>query len=837
MSRRSMAAATFGALVAVLLTAPTAADARVVGPETTSGYRVIGEGEAGTPAYDWVDTSGGEVLLNHVDDAEAGFALQFPIFALNNVVTSVTVSSNGYVSFGPESAEAPDATSAAPRRLVGYGADLVDSTVTTAVVGTAPHRRTAITWQASTVNGGDALFQLVIREDSSDLVLQYASIEGAVALDAGRVALTNGGQPSLVWSADGSDLSNGDVVDFTMDDVLSVPEQGLMFGEWNKVADLNLPAGASGSLTVRLEGPPGFTAADVLQGGIPGFAGTSYSITGSGGVVTFTASFSSSASGPSFVLVRLSEEVAQGPLTVTAALSTYPRRALASRTTTIGLQAPPTVKNCHVAPSDQHGDVSFMLLADHWQLTGYTLRAHPTDAGDSSEDAVLESQGGGTFTGLDNLREYAVTVTAHNAAGESVTPCGTLVPSKVPLPPDVSALPDPVPSPTGYNYYRSVILTLSDPGTPETSAPTSYRAEFAVLGAPELSISNPGATTDTWVFDTNIGTQTVRLQACNASGCSEWSAWSDPFTIAPLPTNGIEAGGWPGMAPGELAIHAQSTGPFPYEGCERFSLYAGDTTDPSALLQTTADGWSLGGSGLLVDGADYTVAHRYCDAGDPTTVSPSVDLLLHGTQTVPDWATQIIDLGDTVVLSGGSGVADGEYLIFSRPSGTSEWTYVDPQPIPLADVDGHFESLPLSPTANTDYLVSFIGATGFLGSSAEMQVSVRPDLGAELTDGTIAPRLMTAARGLPSTSKIYGKTSKGLAGEKLALQRMVDGSWTSTGSTVAVKKQTLPDGRTTVGYKLALSPSKAGKYKYRVRFKGSEVYAAAASPSVVLTVR
>ncbi|MDP9491856.1 MAG: S8 family serine peptidase, partial [Actinomycetota bacterium] len=133
--------------------------------------------------FSWVDATAGGTRLTLGDDASASVSLPFSFRYFGQTFTSVAVSSNGYLVFGPSVAVGYRNTAipntGVPNGLVAaYWDDLNPAGaggVWHRTVGTAPNRRLVVSWvgvRHYTVPGPIS-FQAVLEEGSNEIVLAY----------------------------------------------------------------------------------------------------------------------------------------------------------------------------------------------------------------------------------------------------------------------------------------------------------------------------------------------------------------------------------------------------------------------------------------------------------------------------------------------------------------------------------------------------------------------------------------------------------------------------------------------------------------------------------------
>jgi hypothetical protein len=146
-------------------------------PPLDGPYRLVEE------PLTWIDATLGGTKLTLADDASTPVALPFTFRYFAQNFTSVTVSSNGYLVFGPSAAttyrNVAIPNTGAPNGLVSaYWDDLnppAAGGVWHRTVGAAPNRKLVVSWvgvRHFTVPGTIS-FQIVLEETSNDVVLGY----------------------------------------------------------------------------------------------------------------------------------------------------------------------------------------------------------------------------------------------------------------------------------------------------------------------------------------------------------------------------------------------------------------------------------------------------------------------------------------------------------------------------------------------------------------------------------------------------------------------------------------------------------------------------------------
>jgi subtilisin family serine protease len=168
-------------------------DTRSAAGTVDGGYRVVEE------PFAWVDATAGGTRLSLGDDAQATVALPFGFRYFGQPYTSVSVSSNGFLVFGPAAADAwvntPLASTGAPSGIVAAYWDDLNPALAGGVwhrtIGAAPNRKLVISWVGvrHADNPGTISFQAVLEEGSNEILLAYQdTLHGSPTYDHGASA-------------------------------------------------------------------------------------------------------------------------------------------------------------------------------------------------------------------------------------------------------------------------------------------------------------------------------------------------------------------------------------------------------------------------------------------------------------------------------------------------------------------------------------------------------------------------------------------------------------------------------------------------------------------------
>ncbi|MGO9560532.1 MAG: fibronectin type III domain-containing protein [Acidimicrobiales bacterium] len=137
-------------------------------------------------------------------------------------------------------------------------------------------------------------------------------------------------------------------------------------------------------------------------------------------------------------------------------------------------------------------------------------------------------------------------------------------------------------------------------------------------------------------------------------------------------------------------------------------------------------------------------------------------------------------------------------------------------------------SISVSPKAKTRYEWQFVGSSGHDPATSSVgTVSVAQIVSVAVTKNKVAPAKATV---------VYGTVSPNEAGQTVALEELVSGSWHHLGKSAVIKSQTLPNGKKEVGYEISYSATKPGTYVLRVERASTATNSAGVSTSVAVTV-
>ncbi|MGW4465287.1 PQQ-dependent sugar dehydrogenase [Micromonospora sp. NPDC004704] len=231
------------------------------------------------------------VLALTGDEGVAQVSLPFGFPLYGETHGTAWVSTNGFLSFTDPASAAPvngPVPSADPPNAAIYPFwdDLVqraDSTVRTAVLGTAPNRRFVVEWRNSGLYGSSSAritFEAVLTEQG-EITFSYADLagNGREQGDSATVAIEDGaGAVALSHSTNQPVLRNGTSVVFTPPGVTPPPTTGTLSGVVTALGTGLPVAGATVTLT-----PGGRTATTGVNGSysLAGLAPGAYTVSGS----------------------------------------------------------------------------------------------------------------------------------------------------------------------------------------------------------------------------------------------------------------------------------------------------------------------------------------------------------------------------------------------------------------------------------------------------------------------------------------------------------------------------------------------------------------------------
>lgn len=249
---------------------------------------------------------------------------------------------------------------------------------------------------------------------------------------------------------------------------------------------------------------------------------------------------------------------------------------------------------------------------------------------------------------------------------------------------------------------------------------------------------------------------------------------------------------------------------------------ASGTTPPASpsagtAVPTTRTGATAGG---LATGSDYAFSVFAVDGDRNTAVAQTTRLL--GTRvsiTPPARAVAsgtTITVGGTVKQSGdGSPVAGQPVQLLVRRRATTAWSVVATV---TSSSTGQI-AVSHRPVWNADYAVRYPGGGVRLGAdSAVAAVDVRQ---------TVSAVLDRTSTSLGGTASVSGSVSPAHAGQRVVLQRLVDGTWRDVASAAL---------SSTSSYRFSIKPPSRGTFTFRVSRAADPDHAAGVSPTCTLQV-
>ena len=549
----------------------------------------------------------------------------------NGTSYTFTVSATNAVGTGPASAASNAVT------------PLAVPSAPTGVTAARGNASATVSWTAPASNGGSAITSYTVRSNAGQVV----TVDGST-LSTTVTGLTNGTAYTFTVTATNS----------AGDSPASAPSSA--------VTPATVPgAPTSVSATAGNASATVTWAAPASNGGS---AVTGYTITSSGGGTT-----SASASATSATVTGLTNGTTYTfTVTATNAVGTGPASAASNAVTPLAVPDAPT--GVTAVRGNASATVSWTAPASSGgsAITSYTVRSNAGQT--ATVDGLTLST---TVTGLTNGTAYTFTVTAANAAGNSLpsAPSNAVTPASVPgAPTSVAA--------TAGNATATV--TWAAPSSNGGSAITSY-----VVRANDGTTMTVGGTTLSATFTglTNGIAYTFTVTATNAVGSGASSAPSNAVTpVAPQPTS--------------YASTVLSDSPIAYF---RLGETSGTTAaDASGHTSGTYNAVTLGIPGALPHDSD--TAALFDGATSAVTVADSSALRLNGAFTIEFWAKlkTFMNTYPGLMIKGASGTANG-YLVWYTSNGALHFKRNN---VDIATPAGVFNT-----TAWHDYAVSYDGAT------------------------------------------------------------------------------------------------------------------------------
>jgi hypothetical protein len=818
------------------------------------GYTAIGSNSPGGPAYGWVDTTTGTVVRPADGAASVRVTLPFRAGLLRGDTDVATVHRDGYVElFDGDGGQAT---------LTPYAATIADAVVRSVTTGTTPHRSWTVSWDGTVDGTTPVSLELTIEEDSSRVLVQYASITAARTRQpstspVGLSAWRGSGSYAVTYSATGQNLTDGSAVLFHQPGLLglTLPAGGIVKDGVGVDVALPIPFGPIGYVGLRYRlHAPGLTTSNVhlvrRGGSYPPYTYSPLTLTSPQPGVVVSELTPPLDLSYTKMLLSIDPSAAEGTLAITTEYQDLPAqssggpRIAARRTTwtsvvTSAPSAPSITRNATTHPGS--ATMEWTQPSNGGVVpVGYTLRAHPTGAPDASGDLTAETTAlQGEITGLADFTSYDFSVTATTSKGSATVSTGTNTPYPFPEAPtlvDVRAGGD------------AIDLRVAAPADPRwfDAAEVLYAVGIE-LDWPErpwgwpAEVSYPGPSWD-YHLPAAYGQPThVRARFVSRSGPGPWSDWSGQVTPTVSSPDVFSAGSQ--LADGTLRMSAtiDYNTENPQDHALTWCLTPGATPAPPTCSGTTITAnphyVDTGELPVPATGGSWTFTAFHIAADG--TYSPAGWHTIVRSVLTPGFTSKTVSNGDTVSLTAtldhlgpvlqpalaedpGAVTVD----LYRRTGGQAAWVAVRQQ----IEVDpaGRVAVSGLAPVLSTRYQWRFHGGPASVGDVVNVDIDVSPDLTAAFKPNRIA-------RG--ASSKLWGKLTPAHAGGTVWLQKYVSGTWKSTTTSARVRRQALPNGTTAVGYVLPVSGPAVGSFRYRTLFKGDDTGARATSTTETLTVR
>lgn len=434
-----------------------------------------------------------------------------------------------------------------------------------------------------------------------------------------------------------------------------------------------------------------------------------------------------------------------------------------------------------------------------------------------------------SLTGLTNGTAYVVKVAGRNAVGS-----GTFSPLSTPVTP--ATTPGSPATPSGARAGDGAVdLTWSAPQTDGGDAVVGYDVEWSSDGGSSWSqpltaaLSNT-ATAATVSGLTNGAPYVFRIAATNGVGRGAFSAASAAIApaIAPgVPTSVAAAAGdsqatisWQPAASGGSAVTSYAL---------KWSTNGGTTWTDVPTPYTTTPAVVTG----LANGTSYVFEVAALNAvglGGYSAPTAAVTPTRHSS-SLSQAANVTIAYGATVTVSTvlkdsttGTVMGAAPVKLMSRASTAKPWALVKS----LTTTSGGVASLAVKPGALTMYEWQFDGTTGHAATtSAARSVYVMQ---------TVAVSQTVTAIVHGGVVKFYGTVAPNAVNQYVYLQQKVGTVWKTTALKVRIVNQKMPNGKTMVGFVLALKTGSKGTYSYRINRPATAANAAGTSRAMTLKV-
>ncbi len=799
------------------------------------GYRAVSSAAADGPTYDFIDASVGDEYLSGSDSGTQTVSTPFPVSLYGTAASQVTFSADGQVSLG---SSVPAGTgpltlpdSGSPLLIRPYAADLAASPgVYTHTVGTAPHRRFVVMWDAHRYgnSGMRAKFEVVFSEDSSDVLVQYADIEEIAASNPAVVGINKDGQTRLRYSANAQDIADGTAVLYTTDRLLGIDPPAQVRTDarpvdlGNRVVNAGELAQSSVRQVITLDGVAGLNASHVTLEAQAGESWEPVALTDEGthmsGTIDATDGDGFPAGADLSVPLRLSVAggAPLGDLTVGSRLyaldgSGDPTGTIAQATTTVELVTTEPDAPANVVATSGDGELTVAWDAPESDggspVTGYTVTLQPGSLTQTVDDTETEA----TVTGLDNGTEYTATVRATNAIGDS------------PESASATATPRTVPgAPTGVSATAGdgqATVSWTAPASDGGSAITGYTVTSSPGG---LTASADAGETEATVTGLSNGTAyTFTVTATNVAGPGALSVASEPVTprSAPGAPTGVSATAGDGQATVSWTAPAS-------DGGSAITGYT-VTSSPGGLTASADAGETEATVTGLTNGTAYTFTVTAANvAGDGAPSAASSAVTPFGKPAKPA-APAVVAGNQQVTVSWTPPAANGSPL--------TGYTITGSPGVAPVTVGAGVTQVVVRGLVNDRAYTFTVTATNVAGASEASS----PSAAATPRRSAAAVAKTTAAPAKVKKGKkttIWGTLAPALPGATVTLQQQKGSSW-KTVATSRVASQAMPKAGTVVGFKFVVKGKKKGKATYRVVFAGNATHSGAIGRAVTVKVK
>ncbi len=433
-----------------------------------------------------------------------------------------------------------------------------------------------------------------------------------------------------------------------------------------------------------------------------------------------------------------------------------------------------------------------------------------------------------TVTGLTNGTPYVFEVAAVNGVGAGAYSAlsDAVTPATIPdAPANVTVARD------GDGSAAVTWSAPADGGDPITGYVLEWSTDGGTTWSAPLDSALSDPATAASVTGLTDGTSyRFQVAAINSVGTGAFSDVSGAVTPATVP--GVPTGVSALAGDGQATVWWQP----PVDGGSAITSYDvrysadGGTTWTSADVAfrespATVTGLTNGTSYVFDVAAlnDVGVGDYSTATGAVTPTRDSTSLTRGATTTIPYGATLVVS---TVLRDTATGATMGGYAVqlLSRTSTTKPWTLV--KTVTTSWVGG--ASVSVRPGVATMYMWKFAGVPGHAATQTTAQtVGVAQTVSVGVTASTVVHYAVT---------KFYGTVAPNEANQYVYLQILVGRSWRTTAVKAKLVRQRLPNGRTMVGYVLALKTNSKGTFSYRVYRPATAVNSAGLSKVVKIRV-